>query len=442
MRKLNVSSQELQALYPPVSQAFQHTVANTLHGLAQRKEQPAMKKKISAALVAAILLILLTISAAIALTQSNLLGFLFGKDNPPPASLENIVSRPEATVANQDVKVTWNEYLYDGEKLLVHWSVDNLTGRQIMITMTPFKVKDKQLMAESHTFIQVFRYELGYILGGKVGKADMPDQKDNYAIYANPQQDDKLMYHTFTKGETLEITSSITAWEVLNQPVLMDPADYDYFSDPSVKLDFNGLPSDKFGRVRLDFITIPGRNPNDVYVAEERAKLYEKNGWAKRLSTQPVTFTIELNTPAIGQVKPKQTSLKTEDYTLAITHMTYKQTGGTLALHFTPNHPNADLYTRGIPAYDFTIVYDDNGKSFHNGGGFTSINEDNGSVDYYIPLRPVSGEFPKTIRIVPGIYNPKRDPLSASYDPGMPKDPHFTDCYDSQLNAAWQVELE
>jgi len=401
-----------------------------------------VKKKLPLALVLTILL-LAAAGAAVALTGTDLLSYLFSGSQQVPSELSSAVSRPDSIIENADIKITLNEYLYDGEKLFVHWSMDNLSGKQIMITMTPFKVNEKELMADTHTFIQAFRHELGYILGGNVEKDDMPDHKDNYATYASPQEgSDKLVYHALTRDESLEITSRVTVWEVLNAPVLIDPQDYDYFSDPTVKPDFIGLPSDKYGRCILSFVTLPDRNPNDAYVSEEKAKIYEKNGWAKRMSTLPVTFTVTLDTKVIQQSKPKQTTLETDDYTLSITRMIYMQTGGSLALHFDPKQNNSVLSESNRQAYDFAVLDERDGKSLHDGGSQIDIYQNSGNINFFLNLKPASGGLPKAILIVPGVYTPKRDPSSESYDPALPKDRYFYDSFESQPEEAWRVELE
>ena len=404
--------------------------------------EKTVKRKLSLALVL-IILLLAAAGAAIALTGTDLLSYLFSGSQQVPSELLSAVSRPDAMIENADIKITLNEYLYDGEKFFVHWSMDNLSGKQIMVTMTPFKVKDKRLLVESHTFIQAFRHELGYILGGNVEKVEMPDHMDNYATYVSPQEDcDKRMYHALTRGATLEITSSITVWEVLNTPVLMDPQNYDYFSDPAVKPGFSGLPTDKYGRCNLSFVTLPDRNPNDVYVSEEKIKIYEKNGWARRLSTLPATFTVTLDTKVIQQSKPKQTKQETDDYTLNITRMIYLQTGGSLALHFDPKPHTPALSESNRQAYDFAVLDERSGKPLRDSGSQIETFQNSGNINFSFNLKPASEGLPKAILIIPGIYSPKRDPSSESYDPNLPKDPYFYDSFESQPEKAWRIELE
>ncbi len=181
MRKLNLTAQELKALYPPMSESFHHTVQNTLHHLEHGKECPKVKKKMSTALIIAVLLLIVTVTAAIALTQSNLLGVMFGGNGQVPEELEEIVSKPEATVTTPDAKVTLSEYLYDGEKLHLYWTIANQTDRQIMVTMTPFMFNGTKgsyrlmdVTAEGMPLIQTENHGFGQILGGEADGLPCP----------------------------------------------------------------------------------------------------------------------------------------------------------------------------------------------------------------------------------------------------------------------------
>ncbi len=473
MRKLNLNPQELKALYPLMSDAFDKIVQSTLYDLEHRKERPIVKKKISAALIFAMILVLATLGVAYALTQSNLLKIMFGGNTKVPEGLEEIVSKPEATVTTPDAKVTLSEYLFDGERLHLYWTIANQTDRQIMVTMNPFMINGMKALwgrmdvnAEGFPLIQTANnHGIGQILGGEVDGFALPGSVNYYSIYDNPGEYMEE-YHTFIEGETLEITSDLYIWELLStpDPVITDeifkllttnnpsiPDNHKVHEDLFDAKALRGIPTDRSGLCGLNWLIgndnydiININYPVDLLSPEENQSTYEKKGWARLILKQPVKFSITLDTKAIKQAKPVKTDFETNDYTLNIKQMAYMPTGGTMVLYTEPT-ANSPARSGVIPnGYGFAILDADTKELL---GSPRSAGAGSGPDGYYyeeytIVLSPVPGRMPQTILIVPVVSNPEWDKNDSSFDPKAALDPNNISLFKFDMENAMKVELE
>ncbi len=403
MRKLNLTAQRLQALYPPTSQDFHHTVQNTLHDLAQRKEQPVMKKKISAALVVAVILILLMISAAIALTQSNLVSLMFGKDATVPKELQEAIEKPEATVTAAGVAVTLNEYLYDGEKLHLQWAVSNTTGRQVMVTMSRFQINGQYVNVDAETSFQSTDHTSAYILGGDAEDSPMPVNVNCFGTFANLHYGE----YPLKRGEMVDITCDLYLWELLNPPALINDSSNPTKEEYARLREGSHLPTDRNGLCNLNWF-VADEQTIDVYTGEDYRRAYEKLGWAKLTAIQPVKFTITLEPKPVRQVQPAKTTFEMDSFTLIITRMVYMQTGGTMYIQVYPKNKDKPM-NENHPLYRDLIVLNADTMEFLNGGRSRSSGSDLDYFDYQIELEPVSGNMPAAILITPSVVKNKWD---------------------------------
>ena len=470
MRKLNLHPQGLKALYPPMSESFHHTVQSTLHHLEHEKECLKVKKKMSTTLIIAVLLLIVTVTAAIALTQSNLLGVMFGGNGQVPEELEEIVSKPEATVTTPDAKVTLSEYLYDGEKLHLYWTIANQTDRQIMVTMTPFMFNGAKgsyrlmdVTAEGMPLIQTDNHGFGQILGGEADDFALPGSVNYYSLHDNPGEYVQG-YHTFVWGETLEITGDLYIWELLSapDPVIPDnilkmvysfePAIIDNLKAQGGLFDLkalHGIPTDRSGLCGLNWLILNDYyddlyHPVDYLSPEENQNTYEKNGWARLIFQQPVKFSITLDAKDIKQAKPVKTAFETDNFTLNIKRMAYMPTGGTLVLHTEPKD-HIPVQNGFIPdGYGFSILDADTMEPLGRATGSGSTSGPDGYINREdtIVLTPVPGEMPEAMLIVPIISNPKWDENSKNFDPKAALDPDNKSFFKYDMENAVKVELE
>ena len=439
MRKLNVSSQALKALYPPMSEAFHYTVANTLHRLAQGKEQPVMKKKISAALIVAMILILLTISAAVALTQKDLLTFMFGQEQPPK-EVEELVNKPEATTLTPDIKVTLSEYLYDGEKLYLHWTLTNQAGRQLMVTMDTIRINRQKVNIEQNTPFPTEFDEFGKILGGEVEGVTMPQSVHFYDTYINPDWGMRG-YYTFRSGAKMEITCNLSVWELLNPPELIyddeQPMEKEYLEAPRSK----GMPTFQNGTCGLGWVEDLDRNL-DIYNKEKNRRTYEANNWAKLLYEQPIQVSVTLDDSPLKKTKPQKFSFSTNDFSLQIERMDYMSTGGTLVLRVVPKVQGVTEKEFVMSGNDFAVLDADSKEVVSKNTVFTQVSGREPGIQYTIALKSVSGSMPKAILIVPAAYNPAWNKDAANIYPPASSLDSKDSYYIFQMENAVRVELK
>lgn len=416
MRKLNLTAQELKALYPPVSDAFDKTVQSTLYQLEHEREQPKMKKKMSAALIFAVVLILVTLSAAIALTQSDLLKSMFGSDAQVPEELEEAISKPEATVSTADVAVTLNEYLYDGEKLHLNWTASNTSGRQVMVTMSRFEIGGQYVSNDAGTSFQSDDQTFGYVLGGVVDGVAMPVSINNFGTYAN------LMYgeYPLKSGEIVDITCNLYVWDLLNPPVLFDYSSMKSHVDYTKLESPKGLPIERDGTFNPAWL-VANEETIQTYTAYDYTREYEDHGWAKLATVQPVKFTIVLEPKSIRQVQPTQTTFEMEDFTLVITRMVYMQTGGEMYLKVYPKANKA--MNESNPLNRGLVVLNADTMEFLSSSSGYSFGSDQDYLDHQITLEPVSGKMPAAILITPSVMKDKWD-WEAEHD--LKKDRWYT----------------
>jgi hypothetical protein len=416
VRKLNLTAQELKALYPPVSDAFDKTVQSTLYKLKNEREQPKVKKKMSAALIFAVILILVTLSAAIALTQSDLLKSMFGSDAQVPEDLQEIVSKPEKTVATADVAVTLDEYLYDGEKLHLSWTVSDISGRRVMVTMSRFDIDGQYVNEDAGTSFQSDDQTQGYVLGGEVDGVAMPVSINNFSTYANLQYGE----YPLKSGETVDISCNLYVWDLLNPPVLFSYGSMKSHVDYTKLESPKGLPIERDGTFHPAWL-VANEETIQTYTADDYRREYEDHGWAKLVTVQPVKFTIALEPKSVKQMQPTQTTFEMDDFTLVITRMVYMQTGGTLELKVYPKTNKA--MNESNPLNRDLVVLNADTMEFLNGGRGLSFSSDQDYLDYQITLEPVSGEMPSSILITPAIMKEKWD-WEAEHD--LKKDRWYT----------------
>ncbi len=429
MREPDLTKQAWKALYPPMTGAFDKTVQSTLYNLTNGREQTTVRKKMSAALIFAVILVIVSLSAAIALTQSDLLGHMFGGSVRVPKGLEEIVSQPEATVTTDDVAVTLNEYLYDGEKLHLNWTVSNTAGRQIMVTMSNFTINGQYVQQEDWTSFQSDDHTSACVLGGEVDGVTMPVCINNFSTYINLQNE----VSPLIRGETVCISSELYIWELLNPPVLFDYGSYTSHTDFKNVAVPPGLPVERNGAGYLTWFVADG-NSSQVYMAEDYRRAYEAFGWARLAKKEQVNFTVALHPKSIRQVQPAQTTFETDDFTLVITRMAYMQTGGTLELKVYPKTPDkgpgdTSRYNRAL-----TVLNADS-MEFLSGGSSYTYGSDQDFVDYQITLEPVPGEMPQAISIVPSV-------AKEAFDHEAAHDAKTDRWYTYTLEDAVRVELE
>ncbi len=445
MKRLNLKSHELKALYPPMSEGFEKMVSQTLYTLENRKENIVVKKKLSLGLILAILLILASISAAIALTQSDLLKYVFGSGQTVPQEFEDVVKQPEETIQTPYVTISLHEYLFDGEKLHLQWTLSSNTDKQVMVTMNGFFAGEMWLSNWESPAILSVKHDCGQLLGGDVEGIPVPGSIDYYSAFMGIF--DGEAERPFIKGETLDLSAKIFIWEVENPPIgvnLGNMTDKDF----SKEIKRGRLHADRTGFCELAKFVDESQMTD--FSAADYQRMYEKLGWVKLIAEQPVHFQITLDDGNIQQLAPVQTSFDMDDFSLIVDRFSYSRTGGTVELRVYPKQRDAKLNMDPLNGQTsalcrrLAILDADSKDDLGNGSSYGIDTDENGDeyVHYQLDLAPITGSMPSAILIVPSEYIPKWDPEADDYDPNGEHNPVNGTPYEYAMEEAVRVDLQ
>lgn len=136
--------------------------------LKQAKGEPPVKKKISAALALAMVMILLVSGAfAATLFNSDVLSWLFGNDDIDPSQeVLDLLDQPNQHQLTDYIDLTLTETLFDGRKLSVSFTLQNPTDELLIYTIGDARLNGEDLFAESA--LLPFAEGYGQALSGEV----------------------------------------------------------------------------------------------------------------------------------------------------------------------------------------------------------------------------------------------------------------------------------
>lgn len=136
--------------------------------LKQAKGEPPVKKKISAALALAMVMILLVSGAfAAKLFNSDVLSWLFRNDDIEPSQeVLDLLDQPNQHQLTDYIDLTLTETLFDGRKLSVSFTLQNPTDELLIYTIGDARLNGEDLFAESA--LLPFAKGYGQALSGEV----------------------------------------------------------------------------------------------------------------------------------------------------------------------------------------------------------------------------------------------------------------------------------
>lgn len=120
--KETVSQKELREMYAPPDEAFQERMTLLIHSLPREKEERLVKKRLTVGLVFMLILALAVIGALGAMTDWNVLDFLFGSRTNASDELMQTVN-VEAT--DGQTTLTISSAMTDGDTLALDWTIHN-----------------------------------------------------------------------------------------------------------------------------------------------------------------------------------------------------------------------------------------------------------------------------------------------------------------------------
>lgn len=131
----------------PLPDGFLQRTQRTLSALQQQKEFPIMKKRLTFA--AALSVLLLGITGALALTQWGVLDFLF--HGTQRDDLQAYTQKLDLTKTVDDVRLTIDSAFYDGETFAMDWTIENTNpDRPVFLQVDAFSVGEHRLRTDGN----------------------------------------------------------------------------------------------------------------------------------------------------------------------------------------------------------------------------------------------------------------------------------------------------
>lgn len=432
-------------------QFFQDAVNHRLSGLrenpflaqriiaTEKGEKPVVKKRFSVSLIFAILLMVLTLSVGYALVQSRIADHLYPDAEAPQEVIDHIQT-PDAAASSDVATVSIDELLYDGSTLHTSFTVTNPTTETLLYTVDGLWLGDVPLSRSTLTMEGAGSY--GRLLGGTVDGVALPASA---AIYNEGE-----MYLYSDEGRFLGFTSvpegpatlrlSVAVWEPVNQPRLVDYADYE---GNAVTDTADFLVTDRRGHADLELFrpeaarrnTTALQRPSQIY-----AQVYESLGWAKLLETIDVTVEVNLSRDDLPHAVPVQTAYRlNDDLTLTITSFELTHTGG----HVDGWLEGDDAAVMAYLGNGLCLVDRAGDRVFNNGVTWSSRAKGASGVAFHMDLWPVTGELPEYVELAPVVrYSPVWEVGTPDYDPDADKPESAVGPFELDFSRGIRIEFK
>ncbi|MGN1019501.1 MAG: hypothetical protein ACI4O7_03930 [Aristaeellaceae bacterium] len=382
----------------------------------EKGASPRMRRKLSVSLIIALLLALLTLGAALALTRSPLLERLFAPEEAVPQEVIDQIVAPEESAVTPLGVLSVDELLYDGSSLHVLWTVANPTGEPLLYTMEGFTLNGQPLhMAQCNLFARGAG-SAGYLLGGEVDGVSLPASVTSFLQASGlGSRDASGAYREepLPSGKAV-LTVSAAVWRPVNPPAL-----FDYKAVEGVNVDpedtpVRSLQADESGYCQLQLFR-PAQYQALSGGADAWAEAYRALGWAEPVGTMAMTLELELSTAQLTSVVPEQTAFDLGDCTLSISQFDCSRAGGRCQLQISGD-PAALARWRKSGLY----LVDWEGRRVLNQGCIRDDQTGDGSLHFTMTIQPIAGELPTCILICPEKdFDDRWNEASPFYDPGL-----------------------
>lgn len=383
---------------------------------AQTREEPVMKKKLSVSFALVLALMLLTLSAALALMNSTIGDRLFGGHIPDEVA-EHILT-PQQTAEAPMGHISVDELLYDGSALHMSFTITNPAAETLLYTVDGIRiggvpVNYDGLSAEGAG-------DAGYLLGGSVDGVQLPENVTMYnkasVQYLFDEGGAYLGTSPLPEGDvTLEV--SVAVWRPIRAPRLVN---YDDYEGVNVTETADSLLTDKHGYSMLWLMRPADMQANtaaNVSAALAYAEIYETLGWAELVEISTISIPVEL-TMQVPHAVPAQRVLHWNELTITLDSMALTHAGGAIEGSVRGDEQAVAAFMRdGLQAVDTA------GQRELSTGCWTEDDDaETGYMHFHITLAPIAGELPDVVTLAPMLADdPRWNPVEKLYDPSLPK---------------------
>lgn len=405
----------------------------------EKGDQPKVKKKISVSLAVVLAIMMLTLSAALALTQSTILDELFGTEENAPQDVIDKIVTPEETASSALGKLSLDEVLYNGGRLHAVWTVTNPTDETLMYTMNGITLNGKNISMDNCSIFVEGAGSAGYILGGTLGGVEMPSSVTSYVqgTYLG-SVDENGTYHMepIADGKAM-LKIGVAVWRPINEPEINNYKEYEGVDVDPNKASVHSLQVEESGYCNL-WIFRPDQYWSGESTAEAYAGAYQELGWAEYVDSFEMEFEIDLNTDGMESVVPVQTEYALDDCTLMVSQFECNHAGGRCQLRITGD-------TKALEKWKVTDIYlvDPDAKRVLNESFMWYDQTADDSMDYNITINAITGELPERMYICTAIdYDDRWNEESYAYDPSIEKPEGVIGSQRFDFDNAICVELE
>lgn len=401
---------------------------------AEKGDQPTVKKKLSVSFALVVVLMLLTLSAAFALTQSPILDRLFGKEEQVPEDVIQQLVTPQETAASPMGKLSVDELLYDGRSLHIAWTVSNPTEERLLYTMNGFTLNGERLQMNHNSLFAEGAGSAGYMLGGEVDGVALPSSTTSYfegTGFWVQNKDNRWGFLPLPNGKaTLKV--ALAVWRPINEPELNDYKAYEGVDVNPDTANVHSLQVTKDGYCDLGIFR-PRKYWSKEGTADAYSSAYKELGWAEVVDTIELEMEVDLTMDRLETVLPVETEFSLGDCTMKISQFALSHAGGKCEVWI---YGSKDALKEWKKTGLFLV--DENSKLLLNTGCSWDDQTTEDGIHYTMNLLPISGDLPETIYICPQVDDsePVNDGTYFSYGADAP-DGRLLD-----LDSAVRVELQ
>lgn len=362
---------------------------------AEKGEQPPMKKKLSVSFVLILAAMLLTLSAAVALVNSDIAAQLFGSQEQAPQAVLESIHTPQATASTELGTLTLDEWLYDGN-LHTAFTITNPTDEPLLYTLEGLWLGNQHLTYNHNRTDGAG--DSGFLLGGTVNGVAMPASQTLYNLGEQLYQHDENGKYAgripLPEGEN-KLKVSVAVWRPINPVELVDYNQYEGMDVTETKdhitVDDSGFSSLYMFRPQAyNLITTAKDRPSAVY-----ASAYKELGWLELADTIEVEVDVNLTKTELAHALPRQIEIQHGGCRIMFDQFDMSQSGGAIE-GWVYGEYNAVkfLMEGGLHVLDAA-----NQQVLSSGCWWDSQTGDAQGMHFGIYLAPMTGELPTEIQL-------------------------------------------
>lgn len=360
---------------------------------AEKGEQPQMKKKLSVSFILILAAMLLSLSAALALVNSNIAGQLFGSQEQAPQAVLESIHTPQATASGELGTLTLDEWLYDGNALHTAFTFANVTDEPLLYTLDGIWLNDQRITYNHYRTDGAG--DSGFLLGGTVDGAAMPASQSLYnmgdALYQFDESGKYLGQEPLPQGAN-KLKVSVAVWRPINAVELVDYDQYEGY-DPAVTKDHLTVDASGFSNLKLFSPTTLSCTAKDIPSAVY-ADLYKDLGWMELVDTIEVEVEVNLSKAELAHATPKAMEIQHNGCRIVFEQFEMTQSGGAIeGWVYGEANAVAALMEGGLH------VLDASGRVLSQGSWWNDQEADAQGMHFHINLAPLSEELPTAIQL-------------------------------------------